>query len=41
MTDMVTRYDEVVSKLKTAYASIMKRICDPLDSGTLCGAHDM
>ena len=32
-----SKYDEVLAKLKTAYASIMKRIGDPLDDGTLYG----
>merc|ERR1719495_309121 len=32
-----SKYDEVLEKLKTAYASIMKRIGDPLDDGTLYG----
>ena len=32
-----SKYDEVVAKLKVAYASIMKRLGDPLDSGTLYG----
>ena len=30
-------YDEVLEKLKKSYASIMKRIGDPLDDGTLYG----
>merc|ERR1711973_890643 len=32
-----SKYDEVLAKLKTAYASKMKRIGDPLDDGTLYG----
>ncbi len=30
-------YDEVVSRLKRAYASVVKRTGDPLDEGTLFG----
>ena len=32
-----SKYDEVVAKLKASYSSIIKRIGDPLDSGTLYG----
>ena len=32
-----SKYDEVLAKLKKAYASIMKRVGDPLDDGTLYG----
>jgi len=32
-----SKYDEVLTKLKGAYASIRKRIGDPLESGTLYG----
>jgi len=32
-----SKYDEVLAKLKKAYASVMKRVGDPLDDGTLYG----
>ena len=32
-----SKYDEVLTKLKASYASIRKRIGDPLEDGTLYG----
>ena len=32
-----SKYDEVLAKLKASYASIRKRIGDPLEAGTLYG----